>query len=68
MGYEFQTHEGLVSVVVDGALPKPFMYINTIGAPPYLLEPLHGETLEFDSLEAAQAALILALEHRHGET
>jgi hypothetical protein len=67
MSYEFQEHEGLVSVVVDGALPKPFMYIDTNGAPPYRVEPLHGETQEFDTYEAAQAALIFALEHR-GQT
>lgn len=59
MAYIFQEHDGLVSVVVDGKLPDPFMYIDTRGAPPYKLEPVGGTTIELETFEAAKAALIM---------
>ncbi len=60
MGYDWQEHDGLMTVMIDGKMPLPLAYIVTRDAPPWLVEPLRGETREFDSLEAAQLALILS--------
>jgi hypothetical protein len=66
MSYIFQEHDGLITVILDGKLPEPFMYINARSAPPWLVEPISGKSLAFESLEAAKAALILNMEERHG--
>jgi len=62
MTYDFQEHDGLISVVINGKLPEPFMYIDAKAPPPWYVEPVHGERVgPFESLDAAKAALILAL-------
>jgi len=60
MSYRYQEHDGLISVMIDGQLPTPFMYIDARNPPPWWVEPIEGKRLgPFDSLVAAQAALIL---------
>lgn len=62
MSFIYQEHDGLISVLVDGKLPEPFLYIDARSPPPWYVEPIAGKRLgPFDSLAAAQAALILNL-------
>ena len=62
LSFIYQEHDGLISVLANGKLPEPFLYIDARGAPPYWVEPIKGKRLgPFDSLAAAQAALILNL-------
>lgn len=61
MSWNFQEHDGLISVVIDGKLPVPFMYIDAKHPPPWYVEPISGKRIAFKSLSAAKAALILAL-------
>lgn len=62
MSFIFQEHDGLISVLVDGKLPEPFMYIDAKHPPPWSVEPIHGKRMgPFWSLTAAKAALIFAL-------
>ena len=62
MSYFYQEHDGLITVMVDGKIPVPFMYIDAKAPPPWWVEPIMGKRLgPFKSLAAAKAALILAL-------
>lgn len=62
MSYTFYGHEGLVSVLVDGNLAEPFMYIDAKDPPPWWVEPVGGARLgPFPTLEAAKVALIFNL-------
>lgn len=68
MAYIFQEHDGLITVVLDGKLPEPFMYIDAKNPPPWWVEPVEGKRVgPFHSLEAAKAALILSLGELHGD-
>lgn len=54
-------HDGkLIGVLVDGQLSSPFMYIVADAPPPWRVEAIDGPMMEFDSLEAAQLAVLLA--------
>lgn len=62
MSYIFQEYDGLITVVLDGKLPEPFLYIDAKNPPPWFVEPVEGKRLgPFWSLTAAKAALILSL-------
>jgi len=64
MSYSWMEHVGLYTVLVDGKPPRPFLYINGKDAPPWVVEPIRGKSFKLPSLEAAQFALILALNHQ----
>ncbi len=57
---EWHNNDGIITCIVDGQIPVPFKYIVAKSPPPYIVEPLDGETLEFETEEAAKLALLLA--------
>lgn len=61
MSYNWQEHDGLISVLVDGQLPDPFMYIIAENPPPWRVQNVDGTMHDFDSEEAAKLALLLKL-------
>ena len=62
MSFEFEEHDGLISITINGKLPTPFVYIDAKAPPPWFVEPLRGGRVgPFWTLDAAKAALILAL-------
>lgn len=64
MSYEFYANEGLITVLINGQIPQPFMYIDARKPPPWVVEPVEGESVECQSLEAAKMALIMAVSSR----
>ncbi len=63
MAVEWVEHDGVISVTVDGRLPKPFLYILAGNPPPWYVEPLGTghDKQPFDTLDAAKFALLLSL-------
>lgn len=58
----FNEDDGLISAIIDGKLPVPFMFIDAKSAPPWWVEPICGDHIgPFDSVEAAQNALVMYL-------
>ena len=56
---EWYEHDGLITCAPDGKMTDPFMYIVAKNPPPWKVENLDGTMGEFDSLEAAQLALLI---------
>lgn len=67
MSYQFHENEGLITVLINGQIPHPFMYIDARKPPPWTVEPVNGGSREFDSLEAAKMALVMAVQGRMGD-
>ena len=65
MTYQFNENEGLITVLINGQIPQPFMYIDARHPPPWFVEPIEGESRPFDSLEAAKMALVMAVQGAH---
>lgn len=61
MSYQWQEHDGIISVLIDGKLPEPFQYIVAKSPPPWTVDNLWGQPQHFETEEAAKLALILKL-------
>lgn len=62
MSYVFSENDGLITVIINGKLPTPFMYIDARNPPPWWVEPVGDERVgPFHSLEAAKFGLLMAL-------
>lgn len=62
MSYSFTENDGLITVIINGKLPTPFMYIDARNPPPWWVEPVGGARVgPFQSLEAAKFGLLMAL-------
>lgn len=59
--YRWETHNGLISLMVGDNLPDPFAHIDARNAPPYVLVPARGEPTEFATCDAAKFALVISL-------
>lgn len=65
MTIDWQEHDGLIGVMMDGQLSDPFMYIVAKNPPPWIVEKFDGTTQAFDSLEAAQLAILIGQKGGH---
>ncbi len=62
MTYRFIENEGLITVIINGKLPTPFMYIDARTSPPWWVEPVGAARVgPFQTLEAAKFGLLMAL-------
>lgn len=61
MTYHWQEHDGIISLIIDGKLPVPFQYIVAVDPPPWRVDCIDGQGLEFETEDAAKLALILSL-------
>lgn len=59
MSTRWEDHDGLMMLYDDNVKNFPIMYIITKDAPPWKIEMFDGTVGEFDTLEAAQLALII---------
>lgn len=65
MTYQWQEHDGIISVLIDGKLVEPFQYIVAKSPPPWTVGDLYGQHQDFDTEDAAKLALILKLTNPH---
>jgi hypothetical protein len=56
---EWHNNDGIITCLIDGEIPQPFRYIVAKAPPPYIVEPIDGTSLEFDTEEAAKMAILL---------